>query len=113
NIPPQIDRIALVTLEKDARINDQFGRFEFNLVRSGSKFEIKETIHIHGLVGIELLGFDQANGANNKNGIACIETFLDDELIFYQNITKFSFAETREILAFHNYPVYIQSGKRF
>ncbi len=113
NIPPDIDRIALISLEKDARINDQFGRFEFNLSKSGAKYQIKEPIFLHGLVGIELLGNDRANGAGNRNGIACIETFLDEEKIFYQNITKFSFSETRDILAFHNYPVYKQTGKRF
>ncbi len=113
NIPPDIDRIALITLEKDARINDQFGRFEFSLSQSGSKYQIKESISLHGLVGIELLGYDRANGANNRNGISCIETFMDEELIFYQNIAKFSFSETRDILAFHNYPIYKQTGRRF
>lgn len=113
NIPPDIHRIALITLDKDARINDQFGRYEFNLSQSGSNYQIKEPIAVHGLVGIELLGYDRANGATNRNGISCIETFLNKDLIFHQNITKFSFAETRDILAFHNYPVYKQTGKRF
>lgn len=111
--PPQIDRIALITLEKDARINNQFGRFEFDLVRSGTKYLIKDPIIVHGEVGIEVLGYDRANGTNNKNGISIFETFVDDELLFYQDIAKFSFAESRGILVFHNYPVYRQSGKRF
>lgn len=111
--PPQIDRIALVTLGKDARINDQFGRFEFDLLRSGTKYQVQDPIFVTGEIGIEVLGYDRANGTNNKNGVSTFETFVDDELVFHQDISKFSFAESRDILVFHNYPVYKASGKRF
>src|SRR5690606_1576686 len=70
-------------------------------------------IVVYGKVGIEVLGYDQANGANNKNGISSFEIFVDDKQVFNQDIEKFSFAESRDILVFHNYQVFKQSGRRF
>ena len=113
NVPPRIEKIALITLEKDARVNDLFGRFEFDVVRSGNDYYLKSPVAIHGKVGLEVLGYDQANGASNRNGIACFETFVDNDQIFNANIAKFSFSETRDVLVFHNYAAYQKTGQRF
>lgn len=113
NIAPGIEKVALITLEKDARINDQFGRFEFNVIPSGNSYTLKEPIAVYGKIGIEVLGYDRANGANNKNGIATIETYVNGEQVFYQDISKFAFSQTRDMLVLHNYPVHKETGKRF
>lgn len=113
NIAPEIEKIALITLDKDARINDQFGRFEFDVTRSGNTYSIRKPIYVHGKIGIEVLGFDRANGTPNKNGISTIETFIDDQKVFKQDIRKFSFSQTRSILVLQNYPAYKETGRRF
>lgn len=113
NIAPEIEKVALVTLDKDARVNDQFGRFEFDVIRSGNTYAIRQPINVHGKIGIEILGFDRANGAPNKNGISTIETFLGEERIFKQDIRRFAFAQTRNILVLHNYMAFKETGKRF
>ena len=113
NVAPTIEKVALVTLDKEARINDQFGRFEFDVTLSGNTYTIPQPINVHGKIGVEVLGFDRANGAPNKNGISTIETFLGDERIFRQDIRTFSFSQTRSILALQNYMAFRETGKRF
>lgn len=113
NIAPAVEKVALVTLEKDARVNDQFGRFEFDITRSNEGYAIKEPIAVYGKIGIEVLAYDRANGANNKNGVATIETYVNDERIFRQDIAKFAFSQTRDILVLHNYAAFKETGKRF
>lgn len=113
NIAPEIKSVALVTLEKDARVNNLFGRFEFDIERSGASYTLKEPVAVHGKIGIEVLGYDQANGASNRNGIAKIETYLDNQLVFRQHIAKFAFNETRDILVLYDYPTYKKTGRRF
>ena len=115
NIAPEIEKVALITLDKDARINGQFGRFEFDVARSGNTYSInsRQPINVHGKIGIEVLGFDRANGTPNKNGISTIETFLENESIFKQDIRKFAFSETRSILVLQNYMAFKETGRRF
>ncbi len=113
NIAPEIEKVALITLDKDARVNDQFGRFEFDVTRSGNKYSIRQPINVHGKIGVEVLGFDRANGTPNKNGISTIEAFLDNERIFKQDIRKFAFSETRSILVLQNYMAYKETGRRY
>lgn len=113
DIPPTVERIALKTLNKTARINNMQGRFEFDVVKKGNNLSINEPVAVSGLVGIEVLTYDRLNGASNKNGVSCIQLNFDGRQIFNQNISKFSFALSRNILMLQNYKVYRQTGQRY
>lgn len=113
NIAPTIEKVAISTLDKEARINNKQGRFEFEVVKNKNKYSIKEPVRVSGLVGIELLTYDRLNGASNRNGVSCIQLNMDGEQIFYQNISEFSFGESRNILMLQNYEVYKRTGQRF
>ncbi|CAN5551576.1 M23 family metallopeptidase [soil metagenome] len=113
NIPPIVENIAIKTMEKDARVNDQFGYFVFPVIKEGNNYIIKEPITISGKVGIEILAFDRLNGSNNKNGVPCIDLYLDNEKIYGQEINTFSFFEGRNILVHSNYQMMQSTGKRY
>lgn len=113
NVPPVAVSIAIKTMDVNARVNNQFGYFVFDLSKEGSIYTIKEPVHISGKVGLEILTYDQMNDSNNKNGVPCIDLFLNDSLIFNQNIETFAFFEGRNILVHSNYQELVRSGKRF
>ncbi|MGI9544495.1 MAG: M23 family metallopeptidase, partial [Cyclobacteriaceae bacterium] len=113
NIPPAIYKMALVTMDHESRVNHQFGRFEFDVIKKGSYYTTDRPIKAYGRIGIELLAYDKLNGANNRNGVPCIELQMDGAKLFNQNISTFAFSETRDILVHTNYEVHKTTGKRF
>jgi hypothetical protein len=113
NTPPIVEKVALRTLDKDSRINNQFGRFIFDVVKKGNEYIIPSTIHAYGNIGIEILGYDRLNNSANKTGIQCIEAKMNGEEFFYQKIQTFSFAETRNILVHYDYPTVKTTGQKF
>ncbi|MDQ3394909.1 MAG: M23 family metallopeptidase, partial [Bacteroidota bacterium] len=113
NVPPTAVSIAIKTLDLNARVNGSFGYFTFTLSKNGSKYAIKDPIHIKGKVGIEILAYDQMNESSNQNGVPCIDLYLDNIKIFNQNIESFSFFEGRNILVHSNYQEMVRSGRRF
>lgn len=113
NIPPSVDKIAFVPLHLNSRVNHHFLRKEYTLIRNGSTYILKEPVTAYGSVGIQILAYDRLNGAANKNGVSCIDMLVNGEEVYYQNIDKFSFAETRTILAHYDYRKSIETGERF
>jgi hypothetical protein len=108
-----VENIAIKTLDKDARINNQFGYFVFPVVKEGNIYTIKEPLTVTGKVGIEILTFDRMNGSNNKNGVPYIDLFLNNKKIYGQGINTFSFFEGRNILVHSNYQMMQSTGKRY
>jgi hypothetical protein len=99
-LPPYTEKIALKTMNTASRINDRFGRYEFYLVRKGKNFEIPNPILASGSIGIEILAKDKmAYRSPFFGGVNFIEVFVDQQLIFRQDITKLNLVEGRAINA--------------
>ena len=113
NISPEVRRIALRTMDPQSRINNRFGRFEFRVLRQGNKYTVPVPITAHGNIGVEILTHDKLNGANNRNGVPCMELKLDDQQAFQQNLNQFKFSETRSILIHTDYKTAQEKGQRF
>jgi hypothetical protein len=112
-LAPLAQKIALRTLDQNSRINDQFGRFEFYLIRNGNNFSLSKPILASGRIGIELLAHDKVDKAHFRCGINYIELFADDQKIFQQKIETIDFQKTRQILAVMDYPTLKTKGSRF
>jgi hypothetical protein len=112
-IAPIAERIALKTMNIDARVNGEFGRFEFNLERRGNEYVIPDTILATGKLGIELWGHDKLDGAANKNGIPSIDVFQNDQLLFSQRIDTVSFALQNNIRVHTNYQAEQETRRRY
>ena len=113
NIPPALERLAVKSMDIHARVNDQFGRFEFDIRRKNSDGLNTDTIAVNGKVGLELYAYDQLNGAPNKNGVPLFDVFVDDELYFSQNIDSIDFSLQKNILIHTNYQATLETRKRF
>jgi hypothetical protein len=113
NIAPEVRKIALRTMDKNSRINHQYGRFEFQVIQKGTDYIIPVPITAYGKIGVEILTHDKLNGANNRNGVPCMELNIDGQQVFQQNISSFAFAESRSILIHTDYQTAQEKGQRF
>lgn len=66
---------------------------------NNGKYSVKHAgpILIHSNTGFGISAFDQQSGTSNKNGIYSIELTLDGKRIYYHDMERFSFDETRYI----------------
>ena len=96
--PPTPQKIAIVPLELDSRVNGKFQRVEVTPVLSGTNYRIPESIQVSGKVGLEIQGFDKLDGAENQNGFPRFEVSDDTGLIFKLVVDKVDFNFTRHFL---------------
>jgi murein DD-endopeptidase MepM/ murein hydrolase activator NlpD len=114
NLPPVPEKIALVTLDKNARINDKFGRFEFYGSKIGNSYAITTPILASGLIGVELLAKDKlAPQSPFYGGVNYLEMWVDSALVFSQAIDKIDLNETRAIYTLMDFKTMRTKGTRF
>ena len=98
NIPPTPQKIAIVPLEIDSRVNGKFQRVELTPVLSGSSYRIPETIRVTGKVGLEIQSYDKLDGAENQNGFPKFEVSDEKGLLYTLNVNRVDFNYTRHFL---------------
>ena len=70
-------------------------------------------IEVSGNIAFGINVFDQADNANNKNGVYSVELYADNELIYKIISDKYSYDETRYINSLIDYSRYVKSNERF
>ncbi len=113
NVAPIAQKIALKTMDIYSRINDQFGRFEFSLIKNGNSYTLPFPILASGKIGIELLAHDKLDKSQFRCGINLIEAFVEGEKFFTQKIEKINFEESRSIQVVMDYEALKQKGYRY
>lgn len=113
NLSPVVFKIALKTLDQKARINDQYGRFEFSVVKSGNNYWLPNPILAKGNIGVEVLAHDKMENSRFRYGINYIEMLADSQLVFAQTIDKVNFEDSRQILSVMDYKTLELRGSRF
>lgn len=98
NIPPTPQKIAIVPLEIDSRVNGKFQRIELTPVLSGSSYRIPETIRVTGKVGLEIQSYDKLDGAENQNGFPKFEVSDEKGLLYTLHVNRVDFNYTRHFL---------------
>ncbi|TDQ18851.1 peptidase M23-like protein [Algoriphagus boseongensis] len=98
NIPPTPQKIAIVPLEIDSRVNGKFQRIELTPILSGSSYRIPETIKVTGKVGLEIQSYDKLDGAENQNGFPKFEVSGNQGPLYTVLINKVDFNFTRHFL---------------
>lgn len=113
-LPPAAEKVALKTLDKDSRINDKFGRFEFYARRVGSNYMIATPILASGNIGVEIVAKDKlAPKSQFYGGVNYIEMSVDSQLVFKQAIEKVDVAESRAIYTLMDFKTMRNKGTRF
>jgi len=113
NLAPVFDRLALVPLDINARINGKFERKEIPVKLVGNSFVAMETPAVSGTVGLELLGRDRITNGTQHGGIFCIELQLGGKLVYYHNLNTFPFEKSNHINQLINYKNYRITGEKF
>lgn len=113
NVPPTVRYLALRTLEPDARIDNQFGTFEYTPYKSGSSYILSTPIEVHGTLGLMIDCFDQLNGVPNRNGVPHIKMYVDDTLHTEILIDKVPFSKNRDILIYRDNDLKNKTGKNY
>ena len=113
NLAPLVFKIALKTMDSKSRINDQFGRFEFSVIKKGDTYSLPYPILAQGTIGVEVLAHDKMENSRFRYGINYIEMLVDNQLVFTQTIDKVDFNDTRSILTVMDFKALGLSGNRF
>lgn len=114
DVPPYFERIALRTMTPESRLNGEFGRQTFVPVRrADGSYALSQPISASGLLGIELLAYDKANGSPYRNGLNCVEIRLDGQEVFAYSMNAFPHEQTRFINVHMNYEAEQLTGQRY
>ncbi len=112
-LPPIAQKIAFKTLSINSRIEDQFGRKEFLLVRNGNNYYLTQPIHASGKIGLEVLAFDRLDFSRFRCGINEIEVLVDSQKIFSQKIDKINFDDSHGIVSLMDFETLKTRGLHF
>ena len=112
-VAPYVRKISLTTLDRDSRINGQFGRFEFAVTQRGDQYTIDEPIDVRGTVGVEVAAYDKSTGVRNIYGVKRTELRMDGEQQYLCEIDRFSFAQTKNIHVHTNYEERYRQNRTF
>lgn len=113
HLPPVVQKIAMRTMTPNSRINDQFGRFEFYVGKSGKDYVLPQPILASGKIGLEVLAYDKQENSVFKFGINLIELYVNGQRVFVQTIDKIKFSENRNILVLMDYRTLELKGQRY
>nr|WP_310589004.1 M23 family metallopeptidase [Fibrella forsythiae] len=114
DVPPYFERVAIRTMTPESRLNGEFQRQTFTPVRrADGSYTIAQPISASGLLGLELLAYDKANGSPYRNGLNCVEIRLDGNEVFAYNMNMFPNEQTRFINVHMNYEAEQLSGQRY
>ncbi len=112
--PPSITRVAFVSMDINARINGQFGRFEVATVQEKGGYRLAMPLHLEGCIGIELMAFERDTGPRKLGyGPPIVRMKLDDEVRFSQDINVLDFAMQRQVSLHMNMEEQVVRGRKF
>jgi hypothetical protein len=113
NISPTVQRIGLKTLDKDSRVNHQFGFVEYTPSRVQNEYTVNKVIEAHGKIGIMLMGYDRLNDASNRNGIPHLSMDVDSINIIDITIDRIPFGISRDVLCYRDYQIKSRENKSY
>jgi len=113
DMTPILKKIAFTTISGEARVNDMFGRYEFDVIKVNGKYTTRVPIELKGRIGIEIYAYDLMNGVWSKNGIPEIVCRVNGDTIYHHKKNSLSFAKQRNILAHYNYQAYKNGRPKF
>jgi len=97
-VSPTFNSIAIRTLDRNSRINNDFGFFEFYPQKiSNNQFLIKNPIVAHGVLGLEVSVHDMSEGSWGRNGVTSIEVKIDGKSIYSHDLSSYLMEKTRFI----------------
>ena len=110
---PYIRGLAIYPLDNSV-VNYIDTAIYVNVINKDNSFIVENPVfEVNGDIAFGINVYDQADGANNKNGVYSIELYADNKLIFCVISDKYSYNETRYINSMIDYSYYIKRNERF
>ena len=110
---PTIKGLAVYPLSNSV-VNDADSALYLNVNYENGFYSIDNPIiNVSGDIAFGINVFDQADGANNKNGAYSVELYADNELVYKIISDKYSYDETRYINSLIDYSYYVRNNERF
>ena len=113
NLSPLLDRLAVVPLTSDARVEGRFARQEISVREAGKEYHATRRIEVSGTIGLEMKARDRINNGTSNGGIFCTEIFRDGKLLFYHNLSQFPFNKSNHVNHLINYRNYRLTSEKF
>lgn len=114
NTPPTVTKLAIRTMDIQARINNGFGREEFTAQKGkNGEYSLAKPINVWGQIGFEILAYDMSDGTHNKNGVTCMEVKMDGKVLYSHQLEIIPIEKNRHINAHIDYELAQQSSNRF
>ncbi|OJV13326.1 MAG: peptidase M23 [Dyadobacter sp. 50-39] len=112
--PPKFVNLAIRPMDINGRVNGQFDRRVYAPVKmKDGSWRLRDTVSATGIVGIDLVAFDQMTGTGFRYGLQCIEIRMDGQEVFSYNIEVFPNASTRDYNNLIDYETEQATGQRF
>lgn len=112
-LSPTVDRLALVPLETQARVNGKFERTEILVREAGKEFLSIGVPEVYGTVGLEIKARDRLSNGTSNGGVFCIEMYLNGQQVYYHNMYQFPMAKTNHINQLINYRHFRLTAEKF
>ena len=113
-LPPVMSKLAINTLDINARVNGTFGRAEYSLKKAGAgNYTISQTIPVYGQIGFELLTHDVMSGSYSIYGTMVVEVFVDGEKVHMHDLNKIAHEYNRCMNVHVNYEAYRKGRQGF
>lgn len=105
NVKPRITKVAIYPVGKNASVN---GAFQPKIITAhlnsvGYYFASADSITVNGDIGFGIDCYDTETASPNHNGVFSIELQTFGERVFYSELEKFSFANSRYVNAYIDY----------
>lgn len=112
--PPKFVNLAIRPLDINGRVNGQFDRKVYAPVKlKDGSWRLPEPVSATGIVGLDLIAYDQMTGTGFRYGLQCIEIKMDGQEVFSYNIEVFPNASTRDYNNLIDYETEQATGQRF
>jgi murein DD-endopeptidase MepM/ murein hydrolase activator NlpD len=108
NRPPEIYKIAVYAIDDKGALSTGTPRVIVPVLKSkqGNRVLSGQLPTVWGEIGIGLNAYDYMPQTANKYGICNIRLFMDEELIFLQDLSRFSFNQTRAVNSMVDYELW-------
>ncbi len=112
---PQIQRLLIYPHGQGSRVSGKTRYREIELAGWGPVYRPKpgnDTISVSGSIYFGIEAFDRHNDSQMNNGVYSVKLLIDSVLVYSHRMDRFSFDETRQMLALIDYAYLVKNKKR-
>lgn len=113
-IPPVIEKLYLYHFAQDSSSHIQFKPVEFKVIHGdiGLQLQKNPEVDVPGKFAFGIVAYDLLNYSPNKTGVYDIQLFIDNHLIFEQQMNKLSWNEMHYANSVLDYGHYLKDDEK-